>query len=299
MNPEVEEPRKRRRRAFRPREVRDAGVRPVKALGQHFLTDSSIVNRIVAAAELSKDDVVIEVGPGLGVLTERLAEVAGRVIAVEVDGGLASKLREKLVEAANVTIVEQNVLETSPQELLEAGGVAAEAAYVVVANLPYNIGAAVVRRFLESERAPRRMIIMLQREVAESMTALPGDMSLLSVATQVYAEARRLFNVPPRAFYPPPRVTSSVMRLELREEPSVPASELQRFFRIVRAGFSAPRKQLRNSLAQGLRAPAGEVGERIESADLDPSLRPEQLSVFDWLALSRLFPRVAGEGSES
>jgi 16S rRNA (adenine1518-N6/adenine1519-N6)-dimethyltransferase len=275
--------------------VRDAGVRPVKALGQHFLSDHSVVNRIVAAAELSPDDAVIEVGPGLGVLTEKLAEVAGRIIAVEVDAGLAAKLREKLAEAPNVVIVERDVLELTPRELLEAGGVAADAAYVVVANLPYNIGAAVVRRFLESERQPRRMVVMLQREVAESMTALPGDMSLLSVATQVYADARRLFNVPPRAFYPPPKVTSSVMRLDLRQEPLVPAGDQARFFRIVRAGFSAPRKQLRNSLAQGLRAPPSEVGERIESADLDPSLRPEQLSVFDWLALSRLFPRLAGE----
>jgi 16S rRNA (adenine1518-N6/adenine1519-N6)-dimethyltransferase len=128
---------------------------------------------------------------------------------------------------------------------------------------------------------------MLQREVAASMTARAGELSLLGVSVQVYAEARRLFNVQPRAFYPPPRVTSSVVRLDLRPSPLVPAEERERFFRVVRAGFSAPRKQLRNSLAQGLGLPPGEAASMIGAAGLDASVRPQKLSVDDWLQLSR------------
>jgi 16S rRNA (adenine1518-N6/adenine1519-N6)-dimethyltransferase len=128
---------------------------------------------------------------------------------------------------------------------------------------------------------------MLQREVAESMTAPAGDMGLLAVAVQVYAEARRLFNVPPRAFYPPPKVTSTVLRLDMRPRPLVPHGEIDRFFRVVRAGFSAPRKQLRNTLANGLAIPTDAATAAIEAAHLDGSLRPALLSIDDWLRLSR------------
>ncbi len=163
--------------------------------------------------------------------------------------------------------------------------VAPETPYVVVGNLPYNVGTAIVRRFLESTRPPKRLVVMLQREVAASMTAPTGDMGLLGVSVQVYAQAKRLFNVPPRAFYPPPRVVSSVVRLDLREQPLVTIEERERFFRVVRAGFSAPRKQLRNTLAQGLDVPAADAAAMIEAAGLEPTLRPQQLSLDDWLRL--------------
>jgi 16S rRNA (adenine1518-N6/adenine1519-N6)-dimethyltransferase len=267
--------------------VREAGIRPAKALGQHFLTDHAIAGRIVGAAELTSDDVVVEVGPGLGVLTERLAAVAGRVIAVELDARLAHRLRGNLTETQNVTVIESDILELTPRQVLEAGGVSSTSAYVVVANLPYNIGAAVLRHFLEAEQAPARLVVMLQREVVEAIVAKPGDLGLLGVATQVYAEARRLFNVPPRAFYPPPRVTSGVVRLDVRTEPLVPPSARDQFFAVVRAGFSAPRKQLRNSLANGLQRPVGAVAPAIEAAGVDGTRRPEDLSIEEWLRLSR------------
>ena len=162
-----------------------------------------------------------------------------------------------------------------------------EPPYVVVGNLPYNAGTAIVRRFLEAGHQPQRLIVMLQREVAESMTAPPGEMGLLGVSVQVYANARRLFNVPPRAFYPPPKVTSTVLRLDVRPEPSVPRDDIGSFFRVARAGFSAPRKQLRNTLANGLAIPPEAATAAIESAGLDGSLRPALLSVADWLRLSR------------
>jgi 16S rRNA (adenine1518-N6/adenine1519-N6)-dimethyltransferase len=272
-------------RPYRPRELRDAGVSPSKALGQHFLTDYAYVNRIVAGADLGPGDTVIEIGPGLGVLTERLAGAAGRVIAVELDSELASRLRERA--PANVTVVEGDALDVEPQQLLDAAGLAADAPYALAGNLPYNVGTAIVRRFLEAGHPPLRIVVMLQKEVADAMTASAGELSLLGVSVQVYAHARKLFNVPPRAFYPPPRVTSGVIRLDLRETPLIAPEERERFFRVVRAGFSAPRKQLRNTLAQGLGMPPAEVAGAIRAEGLQPELRPQQLRVEDWLRLAR------------
>jgi 16S rRNA (adenine1518-N6/adenine1519-N6)-dimethyltransferase len=262
-------------------------VTPSRALGQHFLTDYTYVNRIVAAAELTPESTVIEIGPGLGVLTQRLAAQAGRVIAVELDTELAARLRE--LAPANVTVVEADALAVDGAGLLSDAGLSPDTPFVLAGNLPYNVGTAIVRRFLEDAAPPRRIIVMLQKEVAEGMTAPEGELGLLGVSVQVYARARKLFNVPPRAFYPPPRVTSAVVRLDPYDDPLVSRSEREGFFRVVRAGFSAPRKQLRNTLAQGLGLPASGVAAAIERAGLAPTLRPQQLRVEDWLRLSRQF----------
>lgn len=272
-------------RPYRPRELRDAGVSPSKALGQHFLTDYACINRIVAALELSAGDTVVEIGPGLGVLTERLAKAAGHVIAVELDKELATRLRGQV--PGNVTVIEGDALEVEPEHLLEAAGLPPDTPYVLAGNLPYNVGTAIVRRFLESTHSPRRLVVMLQKEVAEGMTAPDGELGLLGVSVQVYARARKLFNVPPRAFYPPPRVTSAVIRLDPYDDPLIAPGERERFFRVVRAGFSAPRKQLRNTLAQGLGLPPGDVAAAIEAEGLQPSLRPQQLRIDDWIRLSK------------
>jgi 16S rRNA (adenine1518-N6/adenine1519-N6)-dimethyltransferase len=283
--PEPPRRRARSRRPYRPRELREAGITPSRALGQHFLTDHACLNRIVAAAELRDSDVVVEIGPGLGVLTERLAAIASRVIALELDAELASRLRA--TAPANVTVVEGDALTVAPETLLAAGGLAPGTPYVLAGNLPYNVGTAIVRHFLEAEKPPERLVVMLQKEVAEAMAAPQGSLGLLGVSVQAYAKVRKLFNVPPRAFYPPPRVTSAVLRLDLLQRPVVPLDERERFFRVVRAGFSAPRKQLRNTLAQGLGLPAAEVAAVIEAEGLRSELRPQQLRVEDWLRLSR------------
>ena len=272
-------------RPYRPRELRDAGISPSKALGQHFLTDYAYVNRIVVGADLGPGDTVVEIGPGLGVLTERLATAARRVIAVELDTELAARLRD--TAPANVTVVEGDALTVEPAELLEAAGLTADAPYVLAGNLPYNVGTAIVRRFLEADHPPLRIVVMLQKEVAEGMTAPAGELGLLGVSVQIYAHARKLFNVPPWAFYPPPRVTSGVVRLDERETPLIAPAERERFFRVVRAGFNAPRKQLRNTLAQGLGMPPAEIAAAIRAEGLLPELRPQQLRVEDWLRLSR------------
>lgn len=277
--------RSRSTRPYRPREVRAAGLRPTKSLGQHFLSDYGVVNRIVAAAAIESDDVVIEVGPGLGVLTERLAETAGRLIAVEIDAKLAQRLRETFAANPNVTVVERDVLSIAPEALLSEAGLPEHAPYSVVGNLPYNAGVAILRHFLEAEHAPRGIVAMLQREVADSMAGGPGRMSLLGVSVQVYAKVRKLFNVPPRAFYPPPRVTSSVIRLDVLELPLITPAQREAFFRVVRAGFSAPRKQLRNTLVQGLGIPAAQVSMMIQEAGLEPTLRPQDVPLDGWLRL--------------
>lgn len=278
---------RRGRRPYRPRVLRDAGVAPAKGLGQHFLTDYAYVNRIIAAAGLDSEDTVIEVGPGLGVLTEGLAGAAGRVIALELDAALARRLQAQSPSLQNLTVVQGDALSVLPGELMTAAAFPGETPYVVVGNLPYNVGTAIVRRFLESEQPPSRLVVMLQREVAESVAAPEGELGLLGVSVQVYATARKLFNVPPRAFYPPPAVTSAVVRLDVRTAPLVPAEEREAFFRTVRAGFAAPRKQLRNTLAQGLGRNPRQVGDAIEQAGLVGSLRPQQLGVEDWLRLTR------------
>jgi 16S rRNA (adenine1518-N6/adenine1519-N6)-dimethyltransferase len=279
--------RKRSSKARRPRDVREAGIRPTKSLGQHFLQDRAVVERTVRAAGLSPDDVVIEVGPGLGAMTRRLVEVSGRVIAVEIDHRLATRLREQFEGFDKLRVVEADAARTEPEELLELGGANADADYMMAGNLPYNAGAAIVRNFLEARRPPRAMVVMLQREVAENMVAQPGDLGLLGVSVQVYARPKKLFNVAPRAFYPPPKVTSSVVRLDLLAEPMVPPDERERFFKVLRAGFSAPRKQLRNTLAQGLAMEPAAVAAALESADIHPRRRPQELSVVEWLRLAR------------
>ena len=261
-------------------------MRPAKSLGQHFLSDYGVVNRIAAAADAGPGDTLIEVGSGLGVLTERLAETAGRLIAVEIDAKLAQRLREQLASKANVTVVERDVLAVAPEVVLAEAGVPAGASYSVVGNLPYNAGAAILRHFLEAASPPRSIVAMLQREVADSVVARPGKMSLLGVSVQVYAKARKLFNVPPRAFYPPPRVTSGVIRLDVLPRPLVAPADRESFFRVVRAGFSAPRKQLRNTLAQGLGVAPREVEGAIEAAGLEPTLRPQDVSLDGWLRLA-------------
>lgn len=261
-----------------------APVRAKKRFGQHFLNDRNILNRIADAAELTPATTVIEIGPGQGALTDVLAERAARVVAAEVDRDLVPLLRDRFADRAHVTIVEADVLETTPGALLDAAGAAAP--YVVVANLPYNIAAAVLRAFLESEAPPQRMVVMVQLEVAKSVASAPPSMTLLGVATQVYGEARIVMQVPPGAFSPPPKVQSAVLRIDVAPQPRVDVP-LDAFFRIVRAGFGNPRKQLRNSLSFGLHVKQDVVDAALAVAGIDVTLRPQVLSLDDWASITR------------
>jgi 16S rRNA (adenine1518-N6/adenine1519-N6)-dimethyltransferase len=265
-----------------------------KSLGQHFLVDSGALNRVVAAAELTAGDVVVEIGPGLGVLTRELARVAGRVVAVEADEGLALALGEVLAGSGNVTIVNADALQVDPVALLAGQGRAdAPPGYKVVANIPYYITSPILRHFLEAGHKPTLMVVMVQKEVGEAIVARPGDMSILSVSVQFYGKPAIAGRVPARSFYPAPKVDSVILSIDVYDRPPVTVPGAEAFFRVVRAGFSAPRKQLRNSLAQGLGISAEESAAALARAGIDPRRRAETLDLQEW---ARLCQERAGNG---
>ena len=249
--------------------------RPRKSLGQNFLVDGGVRSRIVAAADLLPEDTVVEVGPGRGFLTRALAQRAGSVVAVELDAALASELDDKALHG--VRVVRADAREV-PLEALVDGATP----YKLVANLPYYAASPIVRRFLEAGHKPRLMVVMVQREVAQTMTAKHGKMGLLSVATQVYGRPRVVCHVPPRAFRPTPKVWSSVVRIDVHDAPVVPFDSPEGFFEVVRAGFSAPRKQMRNSLANGLGIAGAQSEPVLTEAGIDPSRRAQTLTVAEW-----------------
>ena len=242
----------------------------------------------MAAAELNGSDTALEIGPGAGALTRRLVEQAGRVIALELDQGLCEELPERLGLPANLEVVQGDGREVDPDALVGAG-----TRYKVVANLPYYAAAPIVRRFLETVRPPTLMVVMVQREVAEAMNAKPGEFTLLSVATQFYAETSVVAQVPARCFRPPPKVSSTVLKLAVRSEPAAAAPDREAFFALVRAGFSAPRKQLRNSLMQGTGGSAETVSGALDAASIDGQRRPATLGIAEWAALDATWPAEA------
>jgi 16S rRNA (adenine1518-N6/adenine1519-N6)-dimethyltransferase len=253
---------------------------PKKSLGQNFLVDRRVRSRIVQAADLSPDDLVVEVGPGRGFLTRPLVERAGRVVAVEMDEALAGRLKESFSDRPNLTVVAADAREVDIGSLV--GG---SASYKLVANLPYYAASPIIRRFLEAGRKPALMVVMVQREVAQVMTAPPGKMGLLSVATQLYGRPRVVCHAPPRAFRPAPKVTSSVVRIDVFAEPAIALDSRERFFDLVRAGFSAPRKQLRNSLKNGLGITPQDAAAMLTGAGIDPTRRAQTLDLNEWAAL--------------
>ena len=259
-------------------------IRPAKSLGQNFLVDRAILGRIVAAAEIVPGDVVLEVGAGLGALTELLAQSAGRVVAVELDERLMPALRSALTDAPNVTLVQGDILDLKPADLIGASG----DGYKVVANLPYYITSAVLRYLLEATPSPQRMIVTVQREVAERIVAQPGRMSLLAVSVQFYGRPRLLFRIKPGSFYPAPDVESAVLRIDRHPVPPVSIDDRQVFFRVVRAGFSQRRKQLRNALSAGLGIVADEVAARLLEVGVDSRRRAQALSLEQWASVARV-----------
>jgi 16S rRNA (adenine1518-N6/adenine1519-N6)-dimethyltransferase len=269
----------------------DGGVRGPhrrrRALGQHWLMDRRILARIARAADFLPDDTVVEVGAGTGLLTALLARRASRLIAVEVDPDLAAALRVRFRGRDNVSVIESDVLTLAPEQILSRGG--GPLPYVVVGNLPYSIGSAIVRHFLTAHARPRWFLVTLQSEVARNMAAGPGRMSFLSVETQYYARPRVLFEIPPQAFRPPPRVRSAVLRLDVLDGVAVDVCDREAFFRLVQAGFAAPRKHLRNALAIGLRCCPMEAEAMLVEAGLDPIRRAQTLTLDEWAALYRVY----------
>ena len=273
-------------------------LRARKGLGQHFLIDREVLELIASAAELTPADVIVEVGPGLGVLTKELARRAGWVVAIELDNKLATLLKQTLASFDNITIINADVLQVKPAILLEEQKDRFPQAvnrYKVVANLPYYITSPVLRHFLEASIKPQIMLVMVQKEVAEAIAARPGQMSLLSVSVQFYGEPRIISYVPAQCFYPAPEVDSAILRIDLYPQPAVAVTDEGSFFELVRAGFTAPRKQIGNSLAQGLGLSKGEVLSLLERANIVSQRRAETLTLEEWARLWRFFTLLRGK----
>lgn len=258
------------------------GLHADKRLGQNFLEDAQALESITRAAEIRPDDTVLEIGPGLGSLTRYLAVSARQVIAVELDPNLLPPLKATLKPHANVRIIHADILDLSPSEIVD------QPEYLVVANIPYYITSAIIRHLLESERKPRRIVLTIQKEVAERICAQPGDLSLLALSVQVYGQPRIAAKIPASAFFPAPNVDSAVLVIDIHPQPLIPTSLLETFFRLIKAGFSQKRKTLRNSLSAGLHIAPAQAESMLREAGIDPMRRAETLSIAEWEALVRL-----------
>lgn len=249
-----------------------------KSLGQHWLTDRTILAAIAESAELTADDTVLEIGPGLGTLTSELLRRAGSVTAVEFDAELARKLPGQF-PGTNLTVTNQDILRFDLNSLPQG--------YKVVANVPYYITSKIIEMLMTADNKPSIVVLLIQKEVARRVAARPGDMSILAVAAQIFAEAELGIEVPRVYFTPPPKVDSQVIILRTREAPLVSSDDERALFRVVKAGFSAKRKKLRSSISAGLSLTKPQAEELLRHANISPELRAEDLSIDDWLRLAK------------
>jgi 16S rRNA (adenine1518-N6/adenine1519-N6)-dimethyltransferase len=254
-------------------------VGPKKSLGQHWLKDRSVLSGIAEAADIQPGDTVLEIGPGLGTLTSELLRRAERVIAVELDEELAAKLPGQF-PGTNLEVVQQDILSFDLSVLPDD--------YVVVANVPYYITSKIIQLLLNADNKPRTTVLLIQKEVAQRLAAEPGDMSILAISAQIFAEVSLGDVVPAEFFTPPPKVDSQVVILRTRSEALIPAESEKDFFRLVRAGFSAKRKKLRSSLSGGLGISREEVEGILQKAEINPDDRAESLSIDDWIRLMKI-----------
>ena len=266
--------------------MRRAGLRARKELGQNFLVDEDVLGKIISASELTSDDVVLEVGPGLGVLTEELSKKAGLVIAVELDESITNFLKNRFSGRKNVTSINEDILKTDVADLLLRFKATS---YKVVANLPYYITSPVLRLFLEAKIKPGSMVVMVQKEVAEEITAKPGKMSLLSIGVQVYGKPEIISQVPATSFYPVPKVDSAILKIMPYSEPPITITDTKGFFTLVRAGFSQARKQLANPLSHGLEISKDEALALLAKSGIDSKRRAESLSIAEWERLREAY----------
>ena len=255
-------------------------LRAHKGLGQNFLQDPQALEDIVSAADIQPTDTVLEIGPGLGSLTRYLAVSAQKVVAVELDENLIQPLKDVLTPYQNVRLIQGDILKLSPKDLIS------EDDYLVVANIPYYITSAVIRHLLESELKPRRIVLTIQKEVAQRICAQPGHLSLLALSVQVYGQPRIAAHIPADAFFPAPKVDSAVLVVDIFSVPKVKENNLDRFFKLIKAGFSQKRKTLRNSLSSGLHISTTNAAELLTRANIDPQRRAETLSIEEWELLT-------------
>jgi len=265
-----------------PELLRRFHLRPKKSLGQNFLADHNALLKIVRESEISAEDHILEIGAGLGGLTRLLAVHAKAVTAIEIDQDLFPALEAVTQPFKNVRLIQGDILEIRPADLFIGGG------YKVVANIPYYITSAVVRRLLEAQVRPDRIVLTMQREVAERIVNQDKKMSLLSLSVQVYGEAHIASHIPAACFYPQPQVDSSVLIIDVYEQPRVPEDQMRLLFRLAHAAFNQKRKMLRSSLRSVLAGDLKSTSSVLENVGIDPSRRPESLSLEDWIRLTEV-----------
>lgn len=255
------------------------GARPNADLGQNFLIDEKYLEASLEAAAPLEGQKVLEIGPGMGVLTKKLSREAEEVIAVEIDSRMVSILKTMCLKCTNLTVREMDIRNFDPTEIGD---------YKVVANLPYYLTSHIIRKFLEERNKPKQMVILVQKEVAERICARPNKMNVLGISVQFYGEPTLITVVPREAFYPTPQVNSAIVRINLYNSPLFSDVEPAKFFRLVKAGFSEKRKQLINSLS-GLGLERPELEQLLKKSEIDPQRRPETLSLAEWHSIYKNF----------
>jgi len=254
-----------------------------KSLGQNFLSQTSVLEKIVDSADLPVNAEVLEIGPGLGTLTRHLATQARRVVAVEIDQRFIPILQDLLVDFKNVDILHGDIMEANITEIMESSD------YYVVANIPYYITSALLKHLLEAEKKPAKIVLTVQKEVAERICAEEGDLSLLALSVQVYGSPQKVLTIPAGAFYPPPTIDSTVVAVDLYPQPVIPIQNLKVFFQLAKAGFSQKRKTLRNSISAGMRLKPAQAEDLLKQAEIDPQRRAETLALAEWRVLISVY----------
>lgn len=258
------------------------GIRPSKGLGQNFLIDESILENIVITAGVGNQDTVLEIGPGLGSLTRHLAQVAAKVIAVELDQKLFPVLESVLSPFHNINLIQGDILKQRLSDLVSIDG------YLVVANIPYYITSAILRHLLESKPVPRKIILTVQKEIAERICA-EKKLSLLALSVQVFGEPSIQMHIPAKSFFPAPNVDSALVQINISPSPLINPDQLDAFFLLAKAGFSQKRKTLRNSLSAGMHLPAAQSEKLLTHVGIDPQRRAETLNLSEWGKLTEYY----------
>lgn len=256
-------------------------IKPERSKGQNFLIEEDVYNKIVESAEINKDETVLEVGPGLGFLTFKLAKKAKKVLAVEVDEKIASFLQTLIIgnKVKNIKIFNKDILKAKGDNFSKIGK------YKIVSNLPYNITSIFLRKFLSLSNKPEIIVLMLQKEVVERIMAKPPKMSLLSISVQFYAEVEKIMDVKREYFYPAPEVDSAVIKITPNKKLLKNYEEEKKFFKILRIAFSSKRKMLKNNLANGLKIDIKKIEKILIDLNLDTKIRSEQLEISEWLKI--------------